>query len=746
MNMSGLYADIIVDISHENLDRTFQYSIPDALSDAVSVGSRVLIPFGKSDRQIAGFVLEVSDKAKFDPERTKEIISVLADDTLVEQKLIKLAYQMKVRYGSTMNRALSTVLPVKKKIKAVQKRSVVLLLSDEEARDMCESFEKKHMVARARLLGELINEKEIDYRLVTGKLNISPATLRTLCEKKIIDITSERMYRNTVEEYAPEKAVTLTDDQRRIADDFINEYKAGTRGTYLIHGVTGSGKTEVYMEMIDAVVKSGRQVIVLIPEISLTYQTVMRFYKRFRDRVSTLHSKLSDGERYDQFERAKKHEIDIMIGPRSALFTPFDDLGLIVIDEEHEHTYKSDQMPRYHAREVAKDLARLHGASVVLGSATPSVESYYEALAGRYKLYTLGERAKKAALPTVTVTDLREELAAGNRSIFSRSLKEAIAQRLERKEQVMLFLNRRGMAGSVSCRSCGLSVKCPHCDVSLSRHRNGKLVCHYCGYEQDDVSACPSCGSKLIGPMGSGIGTEAVEDGIRKMFPYASVLRMDADTTKQKGDYESILSTFANREADILVGTQMIVKGHDFPYVTLVGILAADMSLNANDYRAGERTFQLLVQAAGRAGRDSRPGQVIIQTYRPDHYAVIAATSQDYRAFYDEEVGYRSLLMYPPVGHMLAIMVESRDQNEAVTFARSLAERLRDGIIGQAVVIGPCAATISKIKDIYRQMIYIKSRDTDALIGIKDKAEEFYDNTDHKNTRISFDLDPVNGY
>ncbi len=744
--MSKKYADIIVDISHENLDRTFQYGIPDELADEVAVGDRVLIPFGKSDRQIAGFVLEISDVPKFDPEKIKSIISVISDNTLVEQKLIVLAYMMKNRYGSTMNRALSTVLPMKRSVKAAVNRKVVLLLGDKEAKEKLDMFEKKKMVARYRLLSELIKERSIDYRLVTGKLNISAATIRAMCEQKIIDVESERVYRNTVAKYDKAEPVKLTDAQKRICDDFTKEYEEGKRGTYLLYGVTGSGKTEVYMEMIDAVLKKGRQVIVLIPEISLTYQTVMRFYKRFGDRVSTLHSRLSDGEKYDQFERAKKHEIDIMIGPRSALFTPFSDLGLIVMDEEHEHTYKSDQMPRYHAREVAKMLAGLHKASVVLGSATPSVESFYAAKSGEYKLYTLTERAKSAQLPAVRCVDMREELATGNRSIFSEGLKSAIGDRLNKGEQVMLFMNRRGLGGSVSCRACGEPVKCPHCDVSLSRHRNGKLMCHYCGFEQGPVKVCSKCGSTLIGTMGASVGTQLIEEQLKTMFPYASVLRMDADSTKQKGDYEAILSTFANREADILVGTQMIVKGHDFPYVTLVGILAADMSLNANDFRAGERTYELLVQAAGRAGRDSRPGEVIIQTYRPDHYAITSAMAQDYAAFYEEEMGYRKMLSYPPAGHILAIMTESEDCKAGLDFACSLAEELKDGIISKALLIGPTAATIGKLRDIYRHMIYVKSRELSVLTSVKDRAEAYAESNNVPGVRISFDLDPMNGY
>ncbi len=743
--MKDMYAEIIVDISCENLDHTFQYRIPEDLAKKVSPGSRVLVPFGKGNREIAGFVLDISENPGFDPQKTKSIISVLSDDTLVEQKLIRLAYWMKSRYGSTMNRALATVLPVKKNIKAKEKRSVRLLLAEGEASEKLATFTEKKMVARARLLRELIDTPSIDYRLVTSKLNISSATIKALSDQGIVEVVSERLYRNTVNPGSKTGPVELNALQKAIADDFIAEYDSGVRSTYLIHGVTGSGKTEVYMQMIDHVVACNRQVIVLIPEIALTYQTVMRFYKRFGDRVSTLHSKLSDGERYDQFERAKKGEIDIMIGPRSALFTPFSDVGLIVIDEEHEHTYKSDQMPKYHAREVAGKLAGLHGASLVLGSATPSIESYRAAKEGKIKLYTLGERAKKASLPAVTCVDLRDELKSGNKGMLSEKLKSAIEDRLANREQIMLFLNRRGLAGFVSCRECGEAVKCPHCDVSLSKHKYGKLKCHYCGFEKSETGVCEKCGSRLIGAMGTGAGTQAVEDMIKKMFPQAAVLRMDADTTRQKGDYESILSSFANREADILVGTQMIVKGHDFPYVTLVGILAADMSLNANDYRAGERTFQLLVQAAGRAGRDSRPGEVIIQTYRPDHYAVKAAMTQDYEAFYEEEIGYRSLLGYPPCGHMLAIMAEGGNEKECAAYSASLADVIRNGIIDKVSVIGPTPATISRIKDIYRFMIYVKSESADTLVMIKDRAEA-YSNETASDVRISFDLDPMNSY
>ncbi len=749
------YANIIVNISHENLDKTFQYTVPSHLEGTVSVGDYVSIPFGKGNRQINGYVMELTDTPAFDPAKQKEILSIVKDADHVESKLLKLAAWMKERYGSTMITALKTVLPTRKKIRGQEKKTIILVPDADTAADQLRIFEQKHQTARARLLRELIREKELDYRLVTSKLNISPATLKLLEEMGILRIDSERVYRNMKIEASDSMKPVLNPAQKKIADSILSDLKQNKRKTYLIRGITGSGKTEVYMEIIEAVISRGRQAIVLIPEIALTYQTVLRFYKRFGDRVSTLHSKLSEGERYDQFERAKKGEIDVMIGPRSALFTPFGNLGLIVIDEEHESTYKSENMPKYHAREVAEELARLHGASLILGSATPSLNSYYEAMQGNYQLFTLDQRAKEAHLPEVEITDLREELKKGNRSIFGTSLREQIFDRLEKNEQVMLFLNRRGYAGFVSCRSCGHVMTCPHCDVSLSEHRGGKLICHYCGYEQKSVTACPECGSKMIGGMRA--GTQQIEEQIKKIFPQARVLRMDADTTKKKDSYEQILSAFANREADILVGTQMIVKGHDFPYVTLVGILAADLSLYANDYRASERTFQLLTQAAGRAGRGDRTGNVVIQTYQPEHYSIVYASKQDYEGFYTEEIAYRKLLGYPPVSHLLAILCESSEEEKAEAYARQISQVLKKAIEdGQSLsglteydiinLIGPADATVKKISDVYRQVLYLKAQELLKLKTVKDLTEQYLDEHPDAKIRVTFDLDPLHGY
>ena len=483
----------------------------------------------------------------------------------------------------------------------------------------------------------------------------------------------------------------------------------------------------------------------LIPEIALTYQNLTRFYARFADSVSVIHSKMTQGERYDQFLKVKEGKVKIMIGPRSALFTPFENLGLIIIDEEHESSYKAENMPKYHAREVAAKLAELTGASLILGSATPSIDSYYRAKNGEYKLYTLTQRLTGNTLPTVYVEDMREEYKAGNKSVFSRHLHKLIEDRLEKHDQIMLFLNRRGVSGFVSCRECGEVVKCPHCDVSLTQHRDGNLKCHYCGYERPFVSKCDKCGSDKV--RGFRAGTQMIEDFVKKEFPYALVLRMDADSTKKQEDYETILSRFANREADILIGTQMIVKGHDFKGVTLVGVMAADMALNAEDYRAGERAFQQLVQASGRAGRGDNPGEVVIQTYQSEHYAVQYASKQDYEGFYQEEMSFRNMMMYPPAGNLLGVQIQGSEESRVKKLSTHLSE-LIDTIKSKDEInkIGPADASLSKKCDLYRRVIYIKSREYDNLIDIKDAIEKDVAAMKLTKETVMFDFNPMSGF
>ena len=657
-----MYADIIIDISHEQLDKTFQYAIPPELEGILEIGSVVRVPFGKGNRQLTGYVISMTQEPSYDVNRIKFIEGIADKRVNAATDMIKLAFWLKTHYGCTMNQALKTVIPVKDKINQKVKRAVCLNIDEDKARELLLIYKKKAK-AKHRLLEALIEEPVIDSEIVRSKLNISSSTVKAMEEDKVIIVKTEEYYRNPVSDKKVfGKDVVLNEEQRAAVQSIIADYNNRIYKTYLIHGVTGSGKTEVYMDVIEHVIASGRQVIMLIPEIALTFQTVQRFYHRFGDKVSIINSRMSKGERYDQFLRALKGEVSIMIGPRSALFTQFPNLGLIVIDEEHEGAYRSEQLPRYHAVETAIHIAKEHNASVILGSATPSIDSFYRAKNGEFKLLTLKNRAGKSELPQVYISDMRKELKSGNRTIFSLKLQELIRDRLDKKEQIMLFLNKRGTAGFVSCRACGYVCKCPHCDVSMTAHRNGRLVCHYCGYETPQVKICPECGSRYI--SGFKAGTEAVEDAVHKMFPDATVLRMDLDTTKGKDGHEHILNAFATQQADVLVGTQMIVKGHDFPKVTLVGIVAADMSLYSGDYRAVERTFQLVTQAAGRAGRGVRRGEVVIQTYSPDNYGIICAASQDYTGFYDKEIAYRKMLSYPPVSNMIKINISSEDENK----------------------------------------------------------------------------------
>ena len=668
--MAEQYASIIIDISHENVDRVFQYRIPPQLLGEIQVGMQVCVPFGSGNRTRTGYVVDISEKAEYDVTKMKSIAGIVAGSVTADSRIISLAWWMKERYGSTMNQALKTVLPVKRKVKA-RNRQVVRSMVDVQIR---------------------------------------------------------------------EAEILLNEEQRQIAEDFCSRYDRGDRAPSLIYGITGSGKTEVYMEMISHVLKQGRQVIVLIPEISLTYQTVMRFYRRFGSCISVMHSRLSAGERWDQYERARQGETQVMIGARSALFTDFPDLGLIIMDEEHEGAYKSESTPRYHAREVAEKLAGMRDAAFVMGSATPSLEAYTRAREGIYRLYTLKNRAGEGSvLAAAEVVDLRKEMEAGNKSIFSRRLQELIRERLEKKEQVMLFMNRRGYSSFVSCRSCGEAVKCPHCDVTLTLHNKTRLVCHYCGYTVPLPKKCPSCGSPYL--AGFGTGTQKIEELTKAMFPQARVLRMDLDTTSKKGGHQEILSAFAKGEADILIGTQMIVKGHDFPGVTLVGILAADASLYAPDYRSGERTFQLLVQAAGRAGRGKKPGTAVIQTYTPEHYVVKASAVQDYLEFYRQEMGYRKLMKYPPAAHMLSIQIGGKEEALTAHMTEAVAEAVGRRFGQQAELIGPVCAPVYKVNDIYRKILYIKQENYDILIRIQKYVQNRWDETEScRKLTIQYDF------
>ena len=742
----AVYIDVIVDISVNSLDRIFQYRVPEELLDAVTVGCQVNVPFGSGNRRRQAYVIGVDTVLAYDASKIKDILGVTKAPAATGQ-LIALADWMHERYGCTMAQALKTVLPVKKSVKEV-KRTAYFLADREGAQQLLEKSRKsRREKARVRLLEAMLKEGCMSKETVTGVLQISASTMKSILQTGVIREETSQVYRNPVRQRLDGwQEVCLNDEQMNaVASIWQNaaicrEHWSREHGMHLLYGITGSGKTEVYMALMEKVLNEGRQIIVLIPEISLTLQTVSRFYARFGSQIAVMNSRLSAGERYDQYMRAKRGEASIMIGPRSALFTPFDRLGLIIIDEEHESAYQSEIVPRYQAAEVAARRAEMSGALVVLGSATPSVAVYQKAREGMIGLHRLTQRARTGSrLPDVKVVDLREEFRMKNRGILSQSLHEAMDACLKRGDQMMLFLNRRGYAGFVSCRSCGYVVKCRHCDVSMTVHHHTLLKCHYCGSEQPMPRVCPSCGSPYI--AGFGVGTQKVEELVQKEFPEARILRMDRDTTSGKDDMGRILQTFSEGGADILIGTQMIVKGHDFANVTLVGILAADLSLFAGDYQSSERTFQLLTQAAGRAGRGDRPGEVIIQTYQPEHYCIQTAAAQDYDSFYSQEIRFRQMLHYPPDRQMMVMLAEGEHDQQTGQAVQKLREIAGEADFEAVEFIGPSRAGIAKAKDLYRYTMYMKHQDIKELMRLRDFLEGYLKwSQQFSNIYFTFDI------
>ena len=742
----AVYIDVIVDISVNSLDRIFQYRVPEELLDAVTVGCQVNVPFGSGNRRRQAYVIGVDTVLAYDASKIKDILGVTKAPAATGQ-LIALADWMHERYGCTMAQALKTVLPVKKSVKEV-KRTAYFLADREGAQQLLEKSRKsRREKARVRLLEAMLKEGCMSKETVTGVLQISASTMKSILQTGVIREETSQVYRNPVRQRLDGwQEVCLNDEQMNaVASIWQNaaicrEHWSREQGMHLLYGITGSGKTEVYMALMEKVLNEGRQIIVLIPEISLTLQTVSRFYARFGSQIAVMNSRLSAGERYDQYMRAKRGEASIMIGPRSALFTPFDKLGLIIIDEEHESAYQSEIVPRYQAAEVAARRAEMSGALVVLGSATPSVAVYQKAREGMIGLHRLTQRARTGScLPDVKVVDLREEFRMKNRGILSQSLHEAMDACLKRGDQMMLFLNRRGYAGFVSCRSCGYVVKCRHCDVSMTVHHHTLLKCHYCGSEQPMPRVCPSCGSPYI--AGFGVGTQKVEEFVQKEFPEARILRMDRDTTSGKDDMGRILQTFSEGGADILIGTQMIVKGHDFANVTLVGILAADLSLFAGDYQSSERTFQLLTQAAGRAGRGDRPGEVIIQTYQPEHYCIQTAAAQDYDSFYSQEIRFRQMLHYPPDRQMMVMLAEGEHDQQTGQAVQKLREIAGEADFEEVEFIGPSRAGIAKAKDLYRYTMYMKHQDIKELMRLRDFLEGYLKwSQQFSNIYFTFDI------
>ena len=707
-----MYAEIIIDITNEALDRAYTYHIPEGMD--LHVGDRVTIPFGASNAEKTGYVVGLRETFDYDPSKVKDIAAVIPDAISVQEQLIHLAAWMSTEYGTTMNQCLKTVLPVRRTVRKNARRIDPIRMYQNEQDEYHDLNPAQAQAAGAVIAG---------YQACVAKRTASLTTaVPGDMEVSVTEISGTPAL-------AEDKAVAA----------------APTGGSsvprYLLHGITGSGKTEVYLHIMEEVIRRGDQVILLIPEISLTYQTVRRVSTRFQGRVAILNSRMSIGERFEQYTKCERGEVNVLIGPRSAVFAPFARLGLIIMDEEHESAYKSETAPRYETRDVAYERARLAGCPVLYGSATPSLTMYSAALRGEMQLLELPERAHAGAqLAETEIIDLREELAKGNRSILSERLYTLMQEKLEKKEQIMLFMNRRGYSNFVSCRSCGEALKCPHCDITLTLHRDGSLRCHYCGYQTRLMKLCPSCGSPYLAPFG--FGTEKLESYVKKVFPTASVLRMDADTTKRKGDHERILEKFRKHQADILIGTQMIVKGHDFPDVTLVGLIAADLNLSAPDFKASERTFQLLTQAAGRAGRGAQAGTVIIQTYQPDHYAIVLSKRQDYKAFYEKEFRFRKLMGYPPTERLMTIQLASKDEDFLSMVSAAAAEGFRlDCSAEGAELIGPLEASVYRINDVYRKIVYIKHSSHDIIIRLRDRFTERVRQHDRRGlVLLNFDL------
>lgn len=741
-----MYINCLMDLNTSKLNKYFQYEVPKELEDQISIGTVVKVPFGNANHLKRAYVIEKDVELNWDKTKVKQVVQIDPKALSPEEKLFQLAIWMSQEYATSLIKCLKTVLPVKNKLK-IKEESFYELSPEflDRLEEYMGLYRKKRYFAKLRAIYALLSEGRLSRELLVKKYGVGYQTLQKLNEDKVVLVSVESNYRNTYHQVLLGKEnLRLNEEQKKAVDKISQSLeKSEFDKPFLLYGVTGSGKTEVYMELVDRCIQSGKKAIVLIPEIGLTFQTIGRFQKRFGSgRIGVIHSRLSLGERSDQFVRAMEGSIDLMIGPRSALFTPFSDIGLIIIDEEHESSYINESSPNYDAKTVAMYLCQLHKATLILGSATPSIDSYYQTQMEAYHLIKLSHRAGGATPAKINVVDMRQELKAGNQSIFSRLLIQKIKDRFEKKEQSILFMNRRGYAGYLSCRECGYVVKCPHCDVSLTRHKYEGLKCHYCGYQMEDIHTCPSCQSTHL--EGMFIGTQQVEEQLKSIYPSLRILRMDVDTVSKKHGHRHIVESFLNEEADVLIGTQMVVKGHDFPKVTLMAALMADISLNINEYTAGEKTYQLLTQATGRAGRDKYPGEMIIQTYQPDNNVIKAVMMEDYSEFYHQEILYRGILSYPPVGHLLRIGLSSLVEplvDKGALFLAWRIEQLRKQF--PIVMIGPTDDTIKKIQDIYRKSIYIKSKDKDVLLSLIKEMNRYIEiNSGFQQIKIQYEFHP----
>ena len=729
----NLYAEIILNSEAVEIDRPFTYKIPIELQEKVKIGQIVKVPFGMGNKTSEGFVLSIKEENEVNISfRVKKISAIITDEPVIDEDDIKLINFLREKYLCKYIDAFRLLIPVgiMKGAKSKSKKVIVFKSDDLSCIKKPEGYI------------EIINFlKENSGKYTKSELinvnSISQYKLNKLIEKGLLVVEEETVFRYNNRTYNIDCEKELTFEQKHVLDEYINS----SNNLFLLKGVTGSGKTEVYMRMVEEVLQKNQSAIVLVPEISLTPQMIERFKGRFGRNVALFHSKLSDGERFDEWFRVKDGKAKLVVGARSAIFLPVKNLGLIIIDEEHENTYKSEQNPKYQTKEVAEFLSEQKGCRVVLGSATPTIETYYRALIGELDL---NSRVDGKDMPPMKVVDMRNELRSGNISLFSRELFKEMQEKLSRKEQIILFLNRRGFSTFVSCRSCGYVFKCEECDISMTYHRSGLLVCHYCGKTKRAPQKCPKCDSKYVKFFGA--GTQRVEEEVKKYFKDARVLRMDVDTTRSKDAYENIYNTFKEGKADILIGTQMISKGLDFKNVTLVGVLAADMSINIPDYRAAERTFQIITQVAGRAGRGEKQGEVIIQTYTPEHYSLEYAVNYDYEGFYEKEFTVRALMKYPPFGKILLINGISKKEDLLKNFMHKISNVIKPLVEKEIDVdiLGPIPCLVAKVKENYRWQIVIKGEfESEFAKKIKELLYDENKNV-YNDIRISMDINPNN--
>ncbi|MED4632440.1 primosomal protein N' [Peribacillus frigoritolerans] len=796
-------ASVIVDVPAKQTDREFDYRIPEKWNQVIKPGMRVIVPFGP--RMVQGFVTGL--KAKSDFAKLRFIKEPMDLEPIINDELLQLgdwltkeamcfkisALQamlpaaMKAKYEKVIkvvedkkdqippsiqnlfgkndslswkdviegenaslvqkemqNGNLELEYNVKNRLNKKTVRVIKSLLSPMELKEMASAI-SSHAKKQQELLQYFIEHQEpIPLKELLELMNTSSGTVKSLVSKGALAEMDQEVYRDPYENRVFEKSIpfTLTAEQAAALKPIQEKIHHDEHDVFLLYGVTGSGKTEVYLQAIASVIEKGKEAIMLVPEISLTPQTVKRFKERFGEQVAVMHSGLSVGEKYDEWRKIHRKEVKVVVGARSAVFAPFESLGLVIIDEEHESSYKQEETPRYHARDVAIERAKSYGCPVILGSATPTLESFARAKKNVYKLLTLSQRMNKNALPAVDIVDMREELRTGNRSMFSELLYTKLKDRLEKGEQTVLMLNKRGHSSFVMCRSCGLVINCPNCDISLTYHRfNDIMKCHYCGFEEGMPSVCPECESEHIRFFGT--GTQKVEEELAKILPEARVIRMDVDTTSKKGSHERLLNAFGEGKADILLGTQMIAKGLDFPNITLVGVLSADTMLHLPDFRSSEKTFQLLTQVSGRAGRHQLPGEVVIQTYTPEHYSIELSALQDYDAFYEREMYLRRQSHYPPYYYVVLITVSHEDLMKTVSVTEKITNYLGSRLNRDSVVLGPVASPISRINNRYRYQCLIKyKREPDLNQHLRTLLEHYQKETAQNHLQISIDLNP----